>query len=166
MADEQRARLLGPVLAARRRQLHRQLRSEDAPRHVHAAQDEDVPQQPLAGQPIQGLLLTHASRSSLSYDDCERFSGCPDRVTLTANAPCVRPYSSAWKLRVRRGWLVAEYGGDNSPLVFAGRMATLAAPGVVGDLKVLRRERPRIPRAFLAALTGTQRAQLKPYRAC
>ncbi len=118
------------------------------------------------GNRYKGLLLTHASRSSLSYDDCERFSGCPDRVTLTANAPCVRPYSSAWKLRVRRGWLVAEYGGDNSPLVFAGRMATLAAPGVVGDLKVLRRERPRIPRAFLAALTGTQRAQLKPYRAC
>ena len=94
------------------------------------------------GNRYKGLLLTHASRSSLSYDDCERFSGCPDRVTLTANAPCVRPYSSAWKLRVRRGWLVAEYGGDNSPLVFAGRMATLAG------------------------LTGRQRAQLKPYRAC
>ena len=118
------------------------------------------------GNNYKGLLLTHASRSVLSYDDCERFSGCPDQVTLTANAPCVRPYTSQHRLSVRRGWLVAEYGSDPSPLVFAGRMATLAAPGVVGDLKVLRRETPRIPRAFLAALTATQRAKLKPYRPC
>ncbi|MDA0171955.1 hypothetical protein OJ998_22835 [Solirubrobacter taibaiensis] len=117
------------------------------------------------GAKYKGLLLTHVSRESLWYSDCERFSGCPDDVSLTANNPCQRRHSSQYKLSVRRGMLVADYGGDTGPLFFGGRMATLAPPGVT-DLKVFRRETPRIPRTFLAALTATQRAKLKPYRVC
>lgn len=118
------------------------------------------------GAKRDGLLLSSVLSRSLWYGDCERFSGCPDDVSLTAGNPCERDYTIQYKLSVRRGLLVADLAGDTPPLIFGGKLATLAPPHVVGKLKVLRRETPRIPRSFLAALSATQRAKLNSYRVC
>ncbi len=114
-----------------------------------------------------GLLLTDATSSSLYYRDCERFSGCARDVAINVSNPCKRVYTPNYKLRVQRGWLVADYGiGEDTRVVFAGARETLAPKDVVSDLRVLKRQTPRIPRAFLTHLTGAQKAKLKPYRSC
>ena len=76
-----------------------------------------------------------------------------------------RDSPAQYELSVRRGLAGGRLGGDTGRSIFGGKLATLAPPGVA-DLKMIRREKPRIPRSFLAALTATQRAKLKPYRVC
>lgn len=113
-----------------------------------------------------GLLLTGVQSRVLYYDDCERFRGCPAEVVLTAGNPCRREYTSQYRLSVRRGLLVADLQGDTHPLIFGGALATLAPPQAVKHLRALRRQKPRIPRSFLAPLGAAQKAKLKPYRVC
>lgn len=114
-----------------------------------------------------GLLLTSASARFLSYRDCERFRGCARPVTLYSGDSCERRWSRHYKLSVRRGWLVADFGlGEDDRVVFGGRRETLAPKHVVGDLRELRRETPRVPRSFVDHLTAAQQAKLKPYRRC
>ena len=117
------------------------------------------------GTRYKGALLTYVTRRSLAYDDCERFSGCPDPVSLTAGSLCGSDHVPAQKLSVRRGLLVSEFGADRY-VVFGGKLVTFSPPGVVRDLKTIRKETPRIPRSYVAALTAGQRGKLKPYRVC
>lgn len=118
------------------------------------------------GAKPDGLLLDQVNRRTLFYTDCERFSGCPAEAVITAGDACTQEYAPYIKLSVRKGWLVADYGGDNSPVVYGGALVTRVPPHVLDDLRTLRPEKPRIPRSFVAALTAAQKAKLKPYRPC
>jgi Tol biopolymer transport system component len=118
------------------------------------------------GAKRDGLLLDQVNRRTLFYTDCERFSGCPAEAVITAGSACTQEYAPYIELSVRKGWLVADYGGDNSPVVFGGALVTRVPDHVFDDLRVLRREKLRIPRSFVAALTAAQRAKLRPYRLC
>ena len=119
------------------------------------------------GAKHEGLLLTQATSGALHYRDCERFRGCRREVSINVSNPCKRLYTPNYELRVQRGWLTADYGlGEDWRVVFAGARETLVPPRVIGDLRVLKRQKARIPRAFLAHLTAAQKAKLKPYRSC
>lgn len=118
------------------------------------------------GAKRDGLLLSSVTRSVLWYGDCERFTPCRDEVILTVGNPCKRTYSRQYTLSVRKGLLVAIYAFENQPVVFGGARETLVPRHVLDDVRVLRREKPRIPRSFLAPLSAAQKAKLKPYRSC
>jgi len=118
------------------------------------------------GNKYKGLLLTRVYAGELYYRDCERFTGCLANVRVGAGSYCDRKSGTPrLKLSVRRGWLVGT-DFESQWVVFAGTWATFASPAVVDDLKVRRRETPRIPRALLAQLGAAQKAKLKPYRTC
>jgi Tol biopolymer transport system component len=109
----------------------------------------------------RGLLLSDVRKRSLSYDDCERFRGCPRALSLSARPACGaltrRIFTeSRFTFTRRRGALVAE--SPYNVYVFSGDTVTsfdrrqrrilkalrpLAATG-----RVARLPAPRVPRAL------------------
>jgi Tol biopolymer transport system component len=137
------------------------------------------------GARFDGLLLSDIQRSGrdryLAYDDCEHFDPrrCPQTVLLVIEPAC-KTFTfrgiteNAYRLRRRRGALLAFAGGEADGILFSGHTVTSIQLGtrnrladvhrVVRGLRPLDHRRPvrrlappRVPRGLARRLDRTAR---------
>jgi hypothetical protein len=96
------------------------------------------------GSPYRGLLLSQVGQGFIAYDDCARFTRCPDTITLSGEQACrLRTFrglqDNAYRYFRVSGALVAFYGSQAGARVLSGHSVTSVHFGGNTRLSAVRR---------------------------